>query len=384
MEIPGESVQQENVILIDWLTVTLYDVTVPEVQHILGMDYVDIDWDDRLAFQDGYPRRCSFANITIRYGADDVGNWKDTEKSTAAEKVRYDMGISLNMSGSGCRAFETYGHGDWMKLLGDICSLEGKTNFTRLDLAFDDHTGILDVNRIRQDVEDRNFTGSPKKAKVVWSDDQREDLQGLTLYIGSEKSPVMIRIYDKAAERGYNSLKHWVRVELQLRLDRALAAVVAIRCRQDVGETFSGILRNYCCFREPSGDSNKSRWPIADYWQALINGAESIRLWFAPGEPYNFRKTEQHMVLQYGQALQAYAAIHGNIHELLAESRKAHPQLKTKYKNAINEAKLERKRQFDALNKLRRELGLYEKQDDFPIINDQMDMAEIFGDALIT
>ncbi|MBQ7915964.1 MAG: replication initiation factor domain-containing protein [Firmicutes bacterium] len=382
MEFRGNLDLQENAILIDWLTVTLHDITVLDIQRMLGLDAADIDWEDRLAFRHGYPRQCTFANIVIRYGADNIDNYQDTEKSTAAEKVRYDMGICLDMSGNGCRAFETYGHGDWFKLLSDICSLDSKINFTRIDLAFDDHTGILDLNRIRQDTEARYFTGSPKKSRIIWSDDQKEDIQGLTVYIGSEKSAVFVRIYDKASERGFNT-RHWIRVEMQLRLERALSAVAEILKSRDVGFTFAGVLRNYCCFREPTGDSNKSRWPVSEYWDKLINGAARIRLWISPGEPYNFRKTEEQMVFQYGQALQAYEAIHGNISDLLAESRRVHPDLKKKYKVAINEAKLERQRSADSLKQLRMELGIYDWNNDFPVLEDQMDMAEIFGDELL-
>lgn len=380
MEILGNSVAQDNAILIDWLTVTFHDIQVSDVQRLLGLDAPDIDWDDRLSFQDGYPRQCTFSNIVIRYGADNVDNFADDSKSSAADKVRYDMGISLNMSGNGCRAFETYGHGDWLHLLSSICDLDTRIKFTRLDLAFDDHIGILDLLQIRQDVEDRNYTGSPKKSSIVWSDDQDLDIQGMTIYIGSRKSPIFVRIYDKAAERGFKD-RHWIRVELQLRHDRAAAAIAEILKLHDVGSTFSGVLRNYCCFRTPSGsDTNKSRWPIADYWESLINGVSRIRLWISPGEPYNFRKTEEHMINQYGQALQAYERIHGSLHELLLQSRQAHPDLKKKYKVAINEAKLERQRNADDLKKLRQELGIV--NDDWSYIYHQEDIAEIFGDIL--
>lgn len=368
-----------NSILIDWLTVTFHDIQVDDVKRMLGLDSPDIDWADRLAFQDGYPRQCTFANITIRYGADNADNYADDNGKSAADKVRHDMGISLNMSGNGCRSFETYGSGDWLDLLSKFCSLDTRVVFTRLDLAFDDHTGILDINQIRQDVEDRNYTGSPKIASFVWKDDQETDIQGLTIYIGSRKSPVFVRIYNKAAERGFKD-RHWVRVELCLRKDRAMAAVAEILKLQDVGKTFCGVLRNYCCFRQPAADSNKSRWPIAEYWAELLQGAERIRLWISPGEPYNFRKTEEALIMQYGQALQAFERIHGNIYILLKKSREAHPDLKKKYRDAIDQAKLEQKRYNDELRQLRQSFGISDQSWDY--IDEQIDIAEIFGEKL--
>lgn len=43
-------------------------------------------------------------------------------------------------------------------MLSTLCSDDRKINFTRLDLAFDDHTGLLDMQRMRYDLEDRNYT----------------------------------------------------------------------------------------------------------------------------------------------------------------------------------------------------------------------------------
>lgn len=369
----------ENVILIDWLSVTFFDITKIDVIRLLGLDDPAIDWDDRLAFRNGYPRQCTWNNICIAYGADKAENYTDDSDKTAAEKVRLDMGISLTMSGNGCRAFETYGAGNWIQLLTQICNMDTRFNITRLDLAFDDHTGLLDIWRIAQDVRDRNYTGSPKKSQILESDDQTEDLRGLTIYVGSQKSKIFTRIYDKAAERGYKD-KHWIRVELQLRHERAMAAIAEILQKNDVGKVFAGVLRNYCCFREPGNDSNKSRWAIADYWDKLLNGAERIRLWISPGEPYNFRRTEEHMINQYGQALQAYERIHGNIYELIRKCREAHPMLKKKYQVAIDTAKMEQKMYQEQLRQLRQECGI---SDEYRLLDDQMDMAEIFGDALL-
>ena len=253
--------------------------------------------------------------------------------------------------------------------------METRAVFTRLDLAFDDHTGILDINRIRQDVEDRNYTGSPKIASFVWKDHQETDIQGLTVYVGSMKSPIFVRIYNKAAERGFND-RHWIRVEICMRKDRAMAAVAEILKLQDVGKTFCGVLRNYCCFRESAADTNKSRWPIADYWENLLQGAERIRLWISPGEPYNFQKTEDQLIFQYGQALQAFVAIHGNIHILLKRSREAHPDLKKKYQMAIDDAKLQQRMYNEQIKKLRLDLGIVNPEDHWH----QLDLAEIQAD----
>ena len=341
----------ENCILIDWLTVTLHGFTVREVQLLLGLDPEKFTWTEMRVFRNGYPMQTMFNNISIRWGADRAEYYTSDDKKSAAEKVRLDMGICLDMSGHGCRAYEEYGNGDWYMLLASLCHQDRKINFTRLDLAFDDHTGILDMNRMRCDLEDRNYVFKGKKTRLIWSDDLKEDIQGLTLQIGSEKSPVLIRIYNKAAERGFNHELHWIRVELQLRDTRALVAVAKLIQHEDVGKVFSGIVRNYFTFRIPGDDTNKSRWPIVGYWLDMIGDMEKISLWISPGEPYNFSKTERALIAQYGQSIICIFRIHKDLTSLVAACERAHPELAPKYEAVIAEA--ERKR--EELRRKRRE-----------------------------
>ena len=304
----------ENLFLIDWLTVVYHGCTVDDVKKSIGMDSSKIPWEDRVKFRNGYPCQCYWNGITISYGADNIEYVKDVTK------VRTDMGVCLNFSGTGCRTFETYGHGDWFLLLSEFFTLRDtgirekngrkfSYNITRLDLAFDDHTGILDINRIKLDTEERYYVSKSKYSEIIWSDDQVEDIRGLNIQIGSDKSDIKVRIYDKAAERKYKD-RHWIRVELQLRDDRARLAASSLVSDRNIGKTVSGILMNYLTFRVPTDDTNKSRWPIASYWSDLLESMQCIRLWESPGEEYNFSKTEHWLCKQYGQAIVVLDEIH--------------------------------------------------------------------------
>lgn len=374
---PDSDYANQNVFLIDWLTVTFHDQTVSNVKHLLGLDGADIPWQERRAFAHGYPVTTYWDHIAIRWGADDEKFYTDDPDKKAADKVRYDMGICLDMSGQGCRAFEQYGAGDWLKLLQAICDHAGKINVTRLDLAYDDHIGLLDIYRIERDRQDRNFVCKARKTSAVHSDDLDDDIQGLTVEMGTKKSKVMLRIYNKAAERGYDHTKHWIRVELQLRDDRALAAVAEILKEQNIGYTTSGIIRNYCTFRTPSADTNKCRWPIADYWENILMNMEKIRIVITPGEPYNYRKTEEHMLNQYGQAFIAYYRMHGEVNSFLRECMKRFPQLKPKYEATIADFKLIQAEQKRRLKEAREFYGFPLLDDDDPSC--QVDFVEMFG-----
>lgn len=330
--------EQNNVFLIDWITVVFHNASVPLIQSLLGLSSPDIPWETEQAFRNGYPCRSSYKHINILWGADEERFYKSDEKKSASEKVRTDMGICLDISGQGCREFENIDGNDWLKFLHDICDRDFKTTITRLDLAYDDHTGILDLYQIAQDVKERHYTSPSKKAQIIWSDDQVNNVNGLTVYIGSKSSDVMVRIYDKAAEREFGTERHWVRCELQLRHERCIAAAAEILKNQHIGRTASGILRNYLLFREPSGtDDNKSRWPVAPYWDRVLLDMERVRLWISPGEPYNFSKTELHMIKQYGQALLTFQEINGEVGPLLDACKRTYPTLNKKYENAISD-----------------------------------------------
>lgn len=340
---PLALVPENNVFLIDWLTVTFHNVSVAFVQSLLGLNSSDIPWETQYAFRNGYPCRTTYKHISILWGADEERFYKSDSTKSAADKVRHDMGICLDISGQGCREFESIPGNDWLKFLHDICDRDFKTTITRLDLAYDDHIGTLDLYRIAGDVRDRYYTSPSKKAQVIWSDDQVNDVQGLTVYIGSKSSAVMVRIYDKAAEREFGPERHWVRCEIQLRHERCTAAAAEILKHQHVGRTAAGILRNYLTFREPvSTDENKSRWPVADYWDKVLMDMERVSLWISPGEVYNFSKTELHMIKQYGQAILTFKAINGSVGPLLDACERTYPVLNKKYSAVIDDIKRNR------------------------------------------
>ena len=335
---------QNNVFLIDWITVVFHNASVSLIQSLLGLSDPHVPWETEVAFRNGYPCRTSYKHINIHWGADDERFYKSDEKKSASEKVRTDMGICLDISGQGCREFENIQGNDWLKFLHDICDRDFRTTITRLDLAYDDHIGTLDLYRIAADVRDRNYTSPSKKSQIIWSDDQINDVNGLTVYVGSKSSDILIRLYDKAAEREFGPERHWVRCEIQLRHSRCIAAVAEILKQQHVGRTASGILRNYLLFREPNGtDENKSRWPVAPYWDRVLLDMERVRLWISPGEPYNFSKTELHLIKQYGQALLTVKEINGEIGTLLEECKRRYPVLNEKYRKAIDFLRHDRK-----------------------------------------
>ena len=337
--------EQNNVFLIDWITFVAHGDTVDYLKWLLGLDDHKIPWETSVKFRNGYPVQTYWNGITISYGADDEKYYSDPSKA------RHDMGICVNLSGTGCRAFETYGHGDWFRLFSYLFRDTGclasehcqfkSYNITRLDLAYDDHIGLLSMAQLEHDTRERNYVSRAKYSEIICS-----DIQGMTIQVGSDKSDVKIRIYDKASERGFKD-RHWIRVEMQLRQERSLEAVRQLLDTRHLGLCASGILRNYLTYRVDSLDTHKSRWPIAPYWDKVLMDMEKLSLWVAPGETYNFAKTEHWLVKQYGQAIVVLDQIHDPFY-LLERCRSQFPvhDLAPKYQRFLHEAGV-REKPFD-------------------------------------
>ncbi len=302
---------QPNIFLIDWLTVTSHCDSVESFIDLLGMDVHGIGWEEKEAYMNGYPMRKTWDGVTLLYGGRD------------------DMGVCLTMSGAGCRTFESNSNVSWMELLSHFAREPQSYNITRLDLAFDDHSGILDIERILDDTDDHYYVSKSKWWKAEYGS------EGTCIYHGSPTSRIRFRIYDKAAERGLLDGTHWIRVECQLRDKNAFSAVENILRSQDVGLTFSGILRNYLTYREPNNDSNRSRWPIADYWEKLLGSAEAIKLWSNPGVEYNVFRLERWLVDQCGAAITCWSDIYG-LDNLLEKIRTRAVRRSPKYQRLVD------------------------------------------------
>ena len=170
-----------------------------------------------------------------------------------------------------------------------------------MDIAYDDHTGILDIGRVARDTQDREYVSKSDYWEVILSS------KGSTVMIGSPQSKVVIRIYDKAAERKKYD-EHWVRCELQLRDDRALQFM---NITEPLGRAYLGVLLNYLRYVDPSSDSNKWRWPMKDYWKALVKDVEKISVYRSPGMEYNEERCRNYVINQAGNAVNACLQMYG-------------------------------------------------------------------------
>lgn len=331
----------ENIVLYDWVSITSKIHSPDDMVALLGIE--GAVWEHTKGAH-GYKDRLYFNCISVHYNGSE------------------DMGVWLEMSGQGCRVFEDIGHGNYDLLFRVVADNPDQMRITRLDVAFDDHTGILDMNTLIADTLCGNYVAKATSWECIQSS------KGTSVIIGSRQSPVLIRIYDKAAERGYKSeevrrremhlssddnnhpqrapqgaqnsfppagetYEHWIRIELQMRDDRA---VEFINQPFEVGETFVGVLLNYLRYVVPDdSDSNKWRWPLTDYWCDVVGCACAISIYSKPGMQYNLLNCERFVYDQAGNAINALLQVYDVdtfLHKL--QERKSRPN--PKYKQMVD------------------------------------------------
>ena len=300
-----------NKVIYDWITFTTKIHSLPDVVDMLGLGDVRFETlKGRYCYQD----RLFFDGINIMYNG------------------REDMGICVEMSGQGCRNFETLGNGDYRGIFDEIIenwnenSEERQMNITRLDVAYDDFVGVLDLNYLMMAAQKGEYVSRCKDIEVIYSN------KGCSVCHGSRlQSAVYIRIYDKKMERNRDDLKHWVRCEMKLKDDTARGF---IKLSDDIRKNYFDVLNNYLRYVVPSDNTtNKSMLASSPEWLNFIESWETVSIFDKPGAEYNISKLDGFINNQLSGAITTYIDIVGvdNFIRNISESQK-HKPLNPKYK----------------------------------------------------
>ena len=318
--------------LVDWFSFTtrVFDPLDPckAVIDLLGLSdcpFTEMPYGFRY-----YRRRKDFAGIKICYDA--------CVNSKTGEQMDNEGTVYVEMSGQACRAFETYStHKSFLKLF-KLC-VEDPENYhcSRLDLAYDDWSGALDLDVISVYSLNQAVVTSFRSSEVTKAALYSGRHQPQTVYYGSKTSDIRFRFYNKAAERGRDDVDHWIRCEAQLRDDRAFKAIDTIVAFKDVSVVFLGFLNEYIRFVEPCADTNKSRWDVAAWWAAFLYKVEKIKLITQKTIKYNYLNVRQYVYTNCARAIRTIIAVDGGDKLLRELSKAADPMEVPKYANIIEE-----------------------------------------------
>lgn len=285
----------DNCILIDWLAFTLKEFELEEVFDVLG--FQRDDFISRSGHY-GYRQALFCSGIWVLYDG------------------QPNMGICVEMSGQGCRYFETIStQGDLVRLLEHFID-NPRCCFTRLDVAYDDidkqGSGLLNVSLIERYLRKDYYVSSFRSKSASWSgthsDTAGSEPLAYSCYVGSPSSDLRFRIYDKAMERGGLDY-HWTRFEIQLRRD---AVYGFVRSPGTVGYKFVSVINKYLRFvKYNKNDSNRRRWESPQWWLDFVAAAGEIQLYSKKDIEYNLSRVEHYVFSMAGNSIYTYLQIVG-------------------------------------------------------------------------
>ena len=214
------------------------------------------------------------------------------------------LGVLLELKGRGCRQMECYllaQERSWYDFLMDALVDGGVMK--RLDLAINDHTGMLDIPELTEKCRNeecvsvfRSFK-SYASGELVKHEEQDKAGMGYTLYIGSLKSEVYFCVYEKSYEQ-YIKLGIPIeeapiknRFEIRLKNERAYYAVRDLLTYYDAERTAFSIINRYVRFADKDETKRRSDWQTNERWAWFIGeNREPLKLTTKP-EPYTLDRT---------------------------------------------------------------------------------------------
>lgn len=255
----------ENHYIIDWLSFTCRMGNPFEVIELAGLGNLNFSEIDR-----------------GRYGYDS-GYTVDGLINVFYSAKRSDMGVHVELTGQGVRKYETIMEVDKVTWRQVFEHLRTFATFSRIDLALDEYEGLVGFADIIKKIEQGEHVGRCRSFKVISGRGSNGEHTGTTIYMGSNKSDLMLRVYEKNYERqakGYeNDVPIWNRWELVLKHEKANDFVTRyLDGGHSFGSLFGGILADLIRFVEPGEDTNKSRWQTSTWWSDFLAEAEPIQL----------------------------------------------------------------------------------------------------------
>ena len=224
--------------------------------------------------------------------------------------------IGVNLSGRGCRTVESCRLGfDWLGLLQHLLYNEKQKqgHISRLDIAADDHEGLLDMQKIFKYIAtDRVIC----KAKFrTWTQGSEEHC-----YFGSPSSDRRVRIYNKALEQGKPE-EHWIRAEMQMRDDAAVSFLLSLEAEGlQIGETYAGVLLNFLRFvSEPVQGTHYDRAVVVRWWAKFLGTLRKLPVLHLPGDDYTLVSVYGFLERQASSSLRFWLDVHhGDMSDIIA------------------------------------------------------------------
>lgn len=312
---------QDNKFLIDWFSFTSKVDSDNSILEVLGLSHFKDAFQVTYGFH-GYKTRLYFDGISIHY---------------CHSK---NQGVWVEMSGQGCRNFETYSTITFDELFKVVLYNQDNEDYhiTRLDVAYDDFEKVIPLKKLADQILKEQFTTKFSSKSCMAS--IHPGYHGITCDLGSRQSEVKFRVYDKAYERKFfkeieEDSFTWTRWEIQLRNDRATSFLVQ-SLENGVGNVFKGVIINlFRVVDVNKNDSHKDRWKTSKWFDKFIGNVEKVSVFTPCKTDYNLYKLERYVYTQAGNAVDTLIQIKG-LDNFVAELKASKSETTPKYKELLN------------------------------------------------
>lgn len=242
-----------------------------------------------------------------------------------SEKV--ELGTLIELKGQGCREFEQYlelqGR-TWYDFFHACWGMDAV--FKRIDLAINDHVGILKIgsliDRCRENLywsKFKSFEDYSSGRKSSVGREAEKATMGRTLYIGSKTSEIYFCLYEKDYEQFVKKgiameeadIKN--RFEIRLKDERAFHAIYDFLEKADEESTIFSIINNYVRFFDAPATRHTPEKPCPMWEWFLGKNRDKLKLTTKP-EPYRLEKTIgwlEHQVMPSQKMLERIDALNG-------------------------------------------------------------------------
>lgn len=210
----------------------------------------------------------------------------------------YDQGnetVFMELKGEGCRQLAIEKgiatEADWQDWLQSFTDFGGRA--TRIDVAIDDHRGLVKIDTIVRKVLEDHLTTSFRTRETFTVFSRKTGKQQRSgVRFGGSQSDRKLLIYDKGFESGQGG--NWIRIEVQSRGNTARA--LALQFCEGGFSRIAADIHARLSFRVPPrgvGRSDKLLWNECAWWSRLIGQASSE---FRPlDQPKSEELSERHL-----------------------------------------------------------------------------------------
>lgn len=285
---------------VDWITITypysevndifdenkIYSLSylIPSFEYLLKLDNNLVErkvLNSRIGYKYLYIYRDS---TYLKFGGENSKKEILIDKDNESYLKKYNS-LCVDIGGSGIRRLEEL-QVDLFEFLNSSIIYNGKCS--RIDLFIDLINYDVDLDEIYNKLIKCEFISNFKKFKFISQNEISKDnifSTGKSIEFGSRESSIELCIYDKKLERENNNYKveveNWVRFEIRFRYDKADPALISylniLKSGGDEIDYVVKILNGVLQIKEPSSDSNKSRWPVWNKWNEWF-GANKIKI----------------------------------------------------------------------------------------------------------